>query len=95
MKPIRFTQKLFVLLIALTASVASFAYNFKAGDFYYTVTSRAPYTVEVACQFEENSDYDNYYQLPENITIPDSIHRGYTHMRLLQSANLHFMTVKH
>ena len=76
MKPIRFTQKLFVLLIALMASVASFAYNFKAGDFYYTVTSRAPYTVEVACQFEENSDYDNYYQLPENITIPDSIHRG-------------------
>ena len=41
-------KKLFLLFVAFVATTSLWAYDFKSGDLYYTITSNsAPYTVEV------------------------------------------------
>ena len=64
-------RKLFLLFVALLATTALRAYDFKSGDLYYKITSTSkPYTVEVV--YQEYSSSENYYGLT-TVVIPDTI----------------------
>lgn len=60
-------RKILFLLVALLATTALWAYDFKSGDLYYNITSNSkPYTVEVA-----DKGLDGYYN--GDIVIPASV----------------------
>ena len=55
-------RKIFLLFVALLATTALWAYDFKSGDLYYNITSSVePYTVEVT--YEIYWSCDNYRNL--------------------------------
>ena len=62
--------KLISLLVALFATTALWAYDFKYGDLYYNITSGSDKTVEVTCQ--ELLSSKNYAGLT-SVTIPTTV----------------------
>ena len=72
-------RKLFFLFLALVATTALWAYDFKSGDLYYNITSNVePYTVEVTSRY-------SLYPYNEGVaittaTIPSTVtYNGTTH----------------
>ena len=64
-------RKLFTLFVALLATTSLWAYDFKAGDLYYNITSSsAPYTVEVT--YQDGGSTNNYLGLT-TATIPETV----------------------
>ena len=64
-------RKIFLLFVALLATTALWAYDFKSGDLYYNITSSSePYTVEVTYQYEWSET--NYSSLT-SVVIPESV----------------------
>ena len=63
--------KLSSLFVALFATTALWAYDFKYGDLYYNITSESEKTVEVTFQ-KQDSYFDNYADLTA-VTVPTNI----------------------
>lgn len=64
-------KRLLSLFVAILATTALWAYDFKYGDLYYKITSdSAPYTVAVT--YQDYSKVNNYYGL-FTATIPETI----------------------
>lgn len=64
-------KRLLSLFVAILATTALWAYDFKYGDLYYDITSdSAPYTVAVT--YQDYSKVNNYYGL-FTATIPETI----------------------
>ena len=61
-------KKLFTLFVALVATTALWAYDFKSGDLYYNITSNT--TVEVTYQYFYS--VDNYSEFTE-LAIPQQL----------------------
>lgn len=66
-------KRLLSLFVAILATTALWAYDFKYGDLCYNITSSSyPYTVEVTYEVSPASTGNNYYNL-QTATIPPQV----------------------